>query len=176
MDRSLMRVSLCAAASASLFACASIDSLPQSASDVNFAPDAIGQTGWSQYQDVMFVRGIDRDTAFLAAKEGMASASFTIKKGSAADGYVLGSRGMTAYDWNVVSGVYFAPEDDGFVFKVVAQGSRDVGFWGDHTASSWPQDIFRGIRSYIATESSITNPDRGIFQMRSASRRRASNA
>ena len=146
--------------------CASVSSLPTSASQVSFAPDSVGKTGWSEYQDVMFVRGIDRDTAFLAAKEGLASASFTIKQGSLAEGYVVGSRGMTAYDWNVVAGVYFAPEGDGYVFKVIAEGSKDVGFWGDHTASSWPQDIFRGIRQYIATESSITNPDAGIFQMR----------
>lgn len=149
-----------------LSSCASVSSLPTSADQVSFRPDSFGKTGWSEYQDVMFVRGVDRDTAFLAAKEGLSSASFTVKRGSIADGYVVGSRGMTAYDWNVVAGVYFAPEKDGYVFKVIAEGSKDVGFWGDHTASSWPQDIFRGIRNYIATESSITDPDRGIFQVR----------
>lgn len=146
--------------------CASVNSLPQTASQANVGTSAVGKTGWSEYQDVMFVRGIDRDTAFLAAKEGLASATFTVKRGSAGEGMVIGSRGMTAYDWNVVAGVYFAPEKDGYVFKVIAEGSKDVGFWGDHTAASWPQDIFRGIRHYIAEESSISNPDRGIFQMR----------
>jgi hypothetical protein len=149
-----------------LGSCASVGSLPQSASEANLGTQVVGKTGWSEYQDVMFVRGIDRDTAFLAAKEGLASASFTVKKGNATDGMVVGSRGMTAYDWNVVAGVYFAPERGGYVFKVIAEGSKDTGLWGDHTASSWPQDIFRGIRRYIAEEASISNPDQGVFQMR----------
>lgn len=148
--------------------CASMNALPPSANAVNFASDAIGKTGWSEYQDVLFVRGIDRDTAFLAAKEGLSAASFTVKRASLADGFVAGSRGLTAYDWNVVAGVYFKQEDGGFSFKVISQGSKDFGFWGDHTARSWPQDVLRGIRNYIATESSITNPDRNVFQVRRA--------
>lgn len=148
--------------------CASVGELPQTAIEASQGGAEIGRTGWSRYQDVMFVRGIDRQTAFLAAREGLASASFTIHRGSEADGAVIGARGMTAYDWNVVAGVYFIERAGGFEFSVVAQGSRDVGFWGDHTSRSWPQDIFRGIRAYIATESSIENPDRGIFEMRPA--------
>ncbi len=151
-----------------LGACASVNELPQTAAEATTGGGEIGRTGWSRYQDVMFVRGIDRQTAFLAAREGLASASFTIQRGSEADGSVIGARGMTMYDWNVVAGVYFTERSGGYEFSVVAQGSRDVGFWGDHTASSWPQDIFRGIRNYIATESSITNADRGIFEMRPA--------
>ncbi|CAN7642986.1 hypothetical protein LJR219_005047 [Phenylobacterium sp. LjRoot219] len=144
-----------------------MNSLPQSAAQANIGSGAVGKTGWSEYQDVMFVRGIDRDTAFLAAKEGLAAATFTVKRGSAGEGMVIGSRGMTAYDWNVVAGVYFAPERDGYLFKVIAEGSKDVGFWGDHTSASWPQDVLRGIRRYIAEESYIGNSDPGVFQVRS---------
>lgn len=161
-----MRCILIAASLALLASCASVSDLPQSAGEAFQSTGEIGRTGWSRYQDVMFVRGIDRQTAFLAAREGLASASFTVQRGSEAEGAVIGARGMTAYDWNVVAGVYFQERGEGYEFSVVAQGSRDVGFWGDHSASSWPQDIFRGIRNYIATESSIENPDRGIFEMR----------
>lgn len=143
--------------------CTSIKSLPSSANQVNFTDGAVGRAGWSEYHDVLTVRGIDRETAFLAAKEGLASAGFVVKKGDAEEGFVAGSRGMTAYDWNVVAGVYFIPRAEHFIFKVIAKGSRDFGFWGDATASSWPQDIFRGIRNYISTESSILDPDKNIF-------------
>jgi hypothetical protein len=161
-----MRRILIMASLALLASCASVSDLPQSAGQAFQSTGEIGRTGWSRYQDVMFVRGIDRQTAFLAAREGLASASFTIQRGSEAEGTVIGARGMTAYDWNVVAGVYFQERGDGFEFSVVAQGSRDIGFWGDHTASSWPQDIFRGLRNYVATEASIANPDRGVFEMR----------
>ena len=163
MQRLIALVLLC-----TVGACASVNELPQSANEAFADSSEIGRTGWSKYEDVMFVRGIDRQTAFMAAKEGLASASFTVRKGSEASGMVTGARGMTAYDWNVVAGVYFQEESDGYEFSVVAQGSKDVGFWGDHTASSWPQDILRGIRNYIATESSIVNSDRDIFEMRPA--------
>lgn len=151
-----------------LAGCASTGSLPKTAADAAAQQGVVGKTGWSRYQDTMFVRGIDRQTAFMAAKEGLAAASFTVKRGSEAEGSVVGSRGMTLYDWNVVAGVYFEAKPGGYQFSVVSQGSKDVGFWGDATARSWPQDIFRGIRTYIATESSITNPDKGIFEMRPA--------
>lgn len=156
---------------AALSACASVNELPQTAAEATTMRGEIGRTGWSRYQDVMFVRGIDRQTAFLAAREGLASASFTVQRGSEADGSVIGARGMTMYDWNVVAGVYFTEQPGGYEFSVVVQGSRDVGFWGDHTASSWPQDIFRGIRTYVATESSIDNSDRDVFEMRSGGER-----
>jgi hypothetical protein len=35
---------------------------------------------------------------------------------------------LTAYDWNVVAGVYIKSENKGSFAKVVVQGSRDVGF------------------------------------------------
>ena len=161
-----MRQLIVAASLSLLSACASTNDLPRSSAEAFQSAGQIGRTGWSRYEDIMFVRGIDRQTAFLAAREGLASATFTIERGSEASGSVIGVRGMTAYDWNVVAGVYFREASGGFEFAVVAQGSKDVGFWGDHTASSWPQDIFRGIRNYIAAESSISNPDRDIFQMR----------
>lgn len=158
-----MKVALLAIGLASLSGCASVSALPKDASAIDFSSQAFGQTGWAQHQDSLFVRGIDRQTAFLAAKDGLSVASFTLKEGDPARGFVKGERGMTLYDWNVVAGVYFAPVNDGFAFKVIAEGSKDVGFWGDATGSSWPQDILRGIQNYIARESSITNPDRGVF-------------
>lgn len=149
--------------------CASLDSLPQSAAAVQFERGEIGRTGWSEYQDIMFVKGISLETAFMAAKEGLATSGFTIKRGSFDRGFAIGEHGMTAVDWNIVAGVYFQARENGVIFKIIAEGSKDIGLWGDHTARSWPQDIFRGIREYVALEASISttsndwftiNPDR----------------
>ncbi len=145
-------------ATLALAGCATTGSLPKTALEASTNSEQVGKTGWSRYQDTIFVPGIDRQTAFLAAKEGLASARFVIKRGSEAEGTVVGSHGMTLYDWNVVAGVYFVQKPGGYQFFVVAQGSKDVGFWGDATQKSWPQDIFRGIRTYVATEKAITSP------------------
>ncbi len=148
-----------------LTGCVSIGSLPQAASEVNFDPGVEGRTGWSKYEEIFFLKNVDKRTAYLAAKAGLADAGFTIKKASFEKLYAIGEHGITLYDWNIVAGVYIKPEElKGCWVKVHVEGSKDVGFWGDMTASSWPQDIFEGMRNYIATESQITVPSKKHFK------------
>jgi hypothetical protein len=147
-----------------LSGCASLSSLPQSASEVNFSPALEGKTGWSKYEEVFFFKGVNRRTCYLAAKAGLADAKFTIKKASYEKLFILGEHGMTAYDWNIVAGVYIRPEAEGCSIKSIVEGSKDVGFWGDMTASSWTQDIYKGMRQYILTESQINDPNKRHFQ------------
>lgn len=144
--------------------CTSINSMPQTASQVNFAPKSEGRTGWSKYEEVMFFRGVDKRTAYLAGKAGLADAGFTIKRASYEGGTIIGEHGMTAYDWNVVAGVYIRSEEDGSSAKVLVQGSKDIGLWGDMTDSSWTQDILKGMRNYIYLESQIEDTNKKHFQ------------
>lgn len=144
--------------------CVSINSLPQSADEVNFQPDVEGRTGWSQYEEVVRFNGVGLRTAYLAAKSGLADANFTIKRANYDKRVVIGEHGLTAYDWNVVGAVYLREDRGGVDVKVLVEGSKDVGFWGDMTADSWPQKILKGMREYILTESSIGDPDRGLFE------------
>lgn len=147
-----------------LVGCVSISSMPQSADKVDFSPAQEGRTGFSKYEEVYFLKGVDNRTAYLATKEGLADAGFTIKRANYDAGMVIGEHGMTAYDWNVVAGVYLQSEKKGTHVKIIVEGSKDVGFWGDMTADSWPQKIFKGIKNYILTESMIDNPNKKHFQ------------
>lgn len=144
--------------------CVSINSMPQSAIEVSFDSSDEGRTGWSRYEETTFFRGANRRTVYLAAKAGLADAGFTIKRANFEKGMAIGEHGMTAYDWNVVAGVYIQEATDGMNAKVLIEGSKDVGFWGDMTASSWAQDILKGMRRYIHTESEISDPNRGHFR------------
>lgn len=146
-----------------LSGCVSMSSLPQSAAEADFDRGEEGKTGWAEWQDTLYVKGVDARTAYMAAKAGLADAGFTIKKASFEDGFAIGEHGMTAYDWNVVAGVYIKPDEGGAMFKAIVEGSKDVGFWGDMTATSWVEKIFKGVREYVLTESMINNPDRNIF-------------
>lgn len=112
----------------------------------------------------MSFRGTDMRTAYLAAKAGLADAGFTIKRASFDKGMVIGEHGMTEYDWNIVAGVYLQEATDGPNAKVLVEGSKDIGLWGDMTASSWTQDILKGMRHYILTESQVRNPNREHFR------------
>ena len=144
--------------------CASLDSLPQSAAEADFNPDLEGSTGWSKYEEAYFFNGIDARTCYLASKSGLADAKFTIKKASFKKLFAIGEHGLTATDWNVVAGVYIKPEPKGCAVKILVEGSKDIGFWGDMTESSWTQDIYKGMREYILTESLINNPNKKHFQ------------
>jgi len=144
--------------------CVGLDSVPKSSANVNFEPDLEGRTGWSKYEEVLFFRGVDKRTAYLAAKEGLAEAGFTIKRASYKDGAIIGEHGITKYDWNIVAGVYIKEKSMGTIVKAIVQGSKDVGFWGDMTAESWPQIIFKGMKDYILSESLIGNPAKRHFK------------
>ena len=131
--------------------CASVNSLPQSASEVDFTTTIEGKTGWSEYQGIIDVAKVDESTAYEAAKAGLRSSGFTLRRGDIENLTVIGAHGMTAYDWNVVAGVYIRTTNDATMFKIVVEGSKDIGFSGDATGSDWVGRIQGGIRSYLAS-------------------------
>lgn len=162
-----MRYGILSSAILALFflsGCVSISSLPQSADAVEFDQSAEGRTGWSKYEEVARFNRMDLRTVYLAAKSGLAEAGFSIKRADYESRMVIGEHGMTKYDWNVVAGVYLRESSGGVDVKVLVEGSKDVGFWGDMTDKSWPQEILRGMREYILIESSINNPNQRLFE------------
>ena len=133
--------------------CASISSLPQSASEVDFDSTLEGKTGWSEYQGVIEVARVDERTAYEAAKAGLRNAGFTVSRGDFENLTVMGQHGMTAYDWNVVAGVYIKTGETRTFFKTVVEGSKDIGFSGDATGTDWVGRIMGGVRNFLATAS-----------------------
>lgn len=160
----MKKMILCTSLLFFVLGCVSVHSMPQSSASVDFNNSAEGRTGWSKYEEVFYLNGVGGRTAYLAAKAGLSDAGFSIKKASYEKLFAIGEHGMTAYDWNVVAGVYLQPEEKGCRVKILVQGSKDVGFWGDMTEKSWPQVIFKGMREYIYLQSQIDSPDKEIFQ------------
>lgn len=138
--------------------CASVNSLPQTASEVDFDSTFEGKTGWSEYQGAIEVPVLDDKTAYEAAKAGLRSAGFTLNRGDLANMTVIGKHGMTAYDWNVVAGVYVKTDESKTIFKTIVEGSKDIGFSGDATGSDWVGRILGGVRAYLATAQSASKP------------------
>lgn len=133
--------------------CASVKSLPQSADEVDFDSTIEGKTGWSEYQGIISVSKIDEKIAYEAAKAGLRNAGFTVSRGDFDNLTVMGQHGMTAYDWNVVAGVYIKTGESKTQFKTVVEGSKDIGFSGDATGTDWVGQILGGVRNYLATAS-----------------------
>ncbi len=129
--------------------CATLSSLPQNASVVDFTPRQEGKTGWSEYQEIAFFPNVSLEVIYQAAKAGLGEAGFALRRADFDKRVVMGEHGITAHDWNVVAGIYFKPENDGSWVKVIVEGSKDIGFSGDVTSGAWTQKILKGMRDYI---------------------------
>jgi hypothetical protein len=128
--------------------CANIGMVPKDVSDIDFdAPE--GKTGWSEYQQVETFYGYNAEQMYEAAKVGLGSAGFSLRYADKSKGTVIGEHGMTMHDWNVIAAVYFKEFDNNTKVKVIAEGSKDIGFSGDVTSDGWTGKILRSIRQYL---------------------------
>ena len=131
-----------------LSGCATIGMLPHDASNVDFN-SLEGKTGWSQYQQVEIFKGYNTDQVYDAAKVGLGNAGFSLRVADKSKGVVIGEHGMTAHDWNILTGVYFKSVKDGTQVKIITEGSKDIGFSGDVTSDGWAGKILKGMREYL---------------------------
>lgn len=129
--------------------CATVGMVPDNASLVDFdSPE--GKTGWSEYQHVETFHGYNTDQVYEAAKVGLGNAGFSLRIADKSKGAVVGEHGITLHDWNVIAGVYFKSiSTDATIVKVIAEGSKDIGFSGDVTSDGWTGKILKGMREYL---------------------------
>ena len=147
-----------------LTSCATVGMMPQSADEVNF-DGAEGKTGWSEYRQVETFRNQTIDSIYDAAKVGLGNAGFSLRSADKSAGYVIGEHGMTAHDWNVISGVYFTPEGDDVKVAVITEGSKDIGFSGDVTSDGWAGKILSGMRKHLNdVQTSILRVDKSQIE------------
>lgn len=131
-----------------LQACATVGMVPKDVSEIDFdAPE--GKTGWSEYQHVEVFHGYNADQVYEAAKVGLGNAGFSLRTADKSKGVVIGEHGITAHDWNVIAAVYFKEDENSTKVKVIAEGSKDIGFSGDVTSDGWTGKILRGLREYL---------------------------
>lgn len=143
-----------------LSGCATISSLPQNTSNVDFNSLNTGRTAMWTYEDTTFFQNMDKEMVFLAAKHGLSVNGFIIRRASFEDGVLLGYHDITTHDWNIVAGVYIKQFDDKTAVKVIAKTSKDfslVGNIGDTTSASWPQLIISAMQDYVVKESLTSN-------------------
>ena len=132
------------------FGCVSTSILPASADEARFDSGVEGKTGWSKYEEVTRFDGVSKVQIFDAAKSGLAAADFALVGADLPRGFAKGQHGMTMQDWNIVAGVYFRERDGAFDVKVIAEGSKDLGFSGDATGGAWTGRILNGMRAALA--------------------------
>ncbi|MGB5446538.1 MAG: hypothetical protein WBM99_13650 [Psychromonas sp.] len=135
--------------------CANIGMVPNDVSNIDF-DDPEGKTGWSEYQQVETFYGYNSDQIYEAAKVGLGSAGFSLRSADKSKGTVIGEHGITMHDWNVIAAVYFKEFDNDTKVKVIAEGSKDIGFSGDVTSDGWTGKILRAMRQYLNETNQVT--------------------
>jgi len=131
-----------------LQSCATINMLPDDVSKIDFDSEE-GKTGWSEYQQVETFHGYNADQIYDAAKIGLGSAGFALRKANKPKGVVIGEHGVTLHDWNVIAAVYFVESGNSTKVKVIVEGSKDIGLSGDVTADGWTGKILKGLRQHL---------------------------
>jgi hypothetical protein len=152
---------LCVVTACITSGCASTSMLPKSAAEADFDSGVEGKTGWSKYQETARFDGITTEQAFNAAKIGLGAADFALVSANRDLGVVMGQHGMTMHDWNIVAGVYFRERMGGCDVKVIAEGSKDIGFSGDATSGGWTGRILNGMRSALGRNGAGSTTDSG---------------
>lgn len=156
----IVRLTLLSCWFLTLAACATVGMLPQGASEVDFDGKE-GKTGWSEYKHIEIFRNQTIDNVYSAAKVGLGDAGFSLRQADKSLGYVIGEHGMTAHDWNVISGVYFTSDGSDVKVAVITEGSKDIGFSGDVTSDGWTGKILKGMREYLNdTETAVLRVER----------------
>ena len=102
------------------------------------------------------VLGGTRDQAFEIARDSLLAVGITPKKGSAAEGFVAGDHGITAWWWGERVGVYFRERQDGaIVIWVVARRRLSTNV----SAPGWTAPVLAQIRSRVAASAGPAHPD-----------------
>jgi len=130
--------------------------MPQSADEIDFSTDRVGDTGWAEWQESITVWAASREELFSAAKYALAVHDYEVKRGEIGKGMVIGEHGMTAFDWNIVAGIYFKEQDDGkYKVRILIEGSKDIGFGGDDTGGASPQAMAAALQSRLSPNPSV---------------------
>lgn len=144
-----MRSYICILLAVSLSGCATIDSLLQSPTGINYNQRIEGKTGGSKYEELYTFNDVKFIDVYEAAKVGLASANFALRKADLSKGLIVGEHGTTLHDWNVIAEIYLKQEGNDVIVKVIAQGSKDIGFSGGVTSGGWTGEILNGMRDYL---------------------------
>ena len=139
---SLLLLSLC------LQGCVGSWAFEDSARSVDFnGPE--GKTGWSKYEQNAYFPNRTKAEVFEAAKAALNDYSFSVFRSDLNEGIVLGEHGMTAYDWNIMAAIYLRQEAGGVRVRVQAEGSKDIGIFGDATAGNWTGSLINLMRNRL---------------------------
>jgi hypothetical protein len=123
MINSIKPLMLVALAITSLAAsCATPKLLPSSSLLVNFE----GQEGMvkpSQYQKLYTFDNYSLEDVISASRTGLERSNFRIIEEHLDDMFILGEHSSTAYNYNLLAGVYFSEQASQVTIKVIVQGS-----------------------------------------------------
>jgi hypothetical protein len=132
-----------------LSGCATIGSLLQPSSEISYDQRIQGKTGGSKYEELYTFNDVKFIDVFEAAKAGLASANFALRKADLGKGLIVGEHGTTLHDWNVIAEIYLKQEGDDVIVKVIAQGSKDIGLSSGVTSGGWTSEILNGMRYFL---------------------------
>jgi hypothetical protein len=110
--------------------CTSTSTLPQSISEMDFSNDGGGLVDVGRYVGVIALEGVSVEKAIESSLDSLSSCGFYDISQDANEPIVFAVHPSTAYHFNMVVGLYFKPNMEETLLKVIVQASTPLSFPG----------------------------------------------
>ena len=137
-----------------IYGCVSVNSVPDSASEISFTQAVDEMTGWRTYEKSHTFQDTSYDLVYRAARGALKNANYEITKASSEKGAIIGEHGTTWMHWERVAGIYLKQHEADVQLRIIVKTAVDPTSVPDTTMSVDADKVLEGMRLYIDTEKS----------------------
>lgn len=146
-----------------LAACASVTDLPGSAGEVSFVDHVAGVPPLREFDYCGNYLNANKEAVFEAVKFALIKQKFAIQRADFDKGVVRAEHGVSSYDWNIVTGIYFKEIPTGVAVKIIVRTSVSTSLYADAraregsiTAREWLEKILANMETFLQEKHNIS--------------------
>jgi hypothetical protein len=146
-----------------LAACASVTDLPGSAGEVSFVDHVAGVPPLREFDYCGNYLNANKEAVFEAVKFALIKQKFAIQRADFDKGVVRAEHGVSSYDWNIVTGIYFKEIPTGVAVKIIVRTSVSTSLYveerareGSITAREWLEKILASMEAFLQEKHNIS--------------------
>ena len=146
-----------------LAACASVTDLPGSAGEVSFVDHVAGVPPLREFDYCGNYLNANKEAVFEAVKFALIKQKFAIQRADFDKGVVRAEHGVSSYDWNIVTGIYFKETSTGVAVKILVRTAVSTSLYVDEraregsiTAKEWLEKILESMEVFLQEKHNIS--------------------
>jgi hypothetical protein len=132
--------------------CVSVHSVPDAASEIDFAQTVDEMTGWRTYEKSHTFQSASYDLVYRAVKGALINANYKIIVANPEKGAIIGEHRTTWMHWERIAGIYLNQLAADVQLRIIIKTAADPGSIPDYTMSSDADRFLDGVRQYMDAE------------------------